>query len=74
MYLSDASSIAQHRKKQLCPTTEIRKILTGNKTILEEQNSKKKKRQILQALHMSYIQHKLNIINFSTSVNVPKCL
>ena len=35
MHLSDTSSIAQHLKKHSCPTTQLRKILTDNTTILE---------------------------------------
>ena len=42
MHLSDTSSIAQHLKKHSCPTTELRKILTDNTTILEHQNNKQK--------------------------------
>ena len=42
MQLSDTSSIAQHLKKHSCPTTELRKILTDNTTILEYQNDKQK--------------------------------
>ena len=41
MHLSDTSSIAQHLKKHSCPTTQLRKILTDNTTILENQNNKK---------------------------------
>ena len=40
MHLSDTSSIAQHLKKHSCPTTQLRKILTDNTTILEHQNNK----------------------------------
>ena len=42
MHLSDTSSIAQHLKKHSCPTTQLRKILTDNTTILEHQNNKQK--------------------------------
>ena len=49
MHLSDTSSIAQHLKKHSCPTTQLRKILTDNTTILEHQNNKQKL-QILEAL------------------------
>ena len=42
MHLSDTSSIAQHLKKHSCPTTQQRKILTDNTTILEHQNNKQK--------------------------------
>ena len=38
MHLSDTSSTAQHLKK----TTDFRKILTENTTILEQQNNKQK--------------------------------
>ena len=41
MHLSDTSSIAQHLKKHSCPTTQLRKILTDNTTILEHQNNNK---------------------------------
>ena len=73
MHLSDTSSIAQYLKKQSCPTAELRKILTENTTILEQQNNKQKL-QILEALHIRTIQPKLNRINFETSANVLKCL
>ena len=42
MHLSDTSSIAQHLKKHSCPTTQLRKILIDNTTILEHQNNKQK--------------------------------
>ena len=42
IHLSDTSSIALHLKKHSCPTTELRKILTDNTTILEHQNNKQK--------------------------------
>ena len=58
MHLSDTSSIAQHLKKHSYPTTELRKILTENTTILEHQN-KKQKLQILEALHIRNMQPKL---------------
>ena len=67
-HLSDTSSIAQHFKKYSCPTIELRKILTEN-TILEQQNNKQKL-HILEALHIRNIQPKLNRINFETSANV----
>ena len=35
MHLCDTSSVAQHLKTHSCPTTELRKILTDNTTILE---------------------------------------
>ena len=74
MRLSDTSSIAQHlKKKHSCPTIELRKILTENTTILEQQNNKQKL-QILEALNIRNIQSKLNRINFETSANVLKCL
>ena len=73
MHLSDTSSIAQHLKKYSCPTTEFRKIITENTTILEQQNNKQKL-QILQALHVRNVQPKLNGINFETSVNILTCL
>ena len=73
MHLSDTSSIAQHLKKSSCPTTQLRKILTGNTTILEHQNNKQKL-QILEALHIRNMQPTLNRINFQTSTNVLKCL
>ena len=69
LHLSDTSSIAQHLKKHTCPTTELRKILTENTTMLEHQNNKQKL-QILEALHIRNIQPKLNRINFETSTNV----
>ena len=73
MHLSDTSSIAPHLKKHSWPTTELRKILTENTTILEHQNSKQKL-QILEALHIRNIQPKFNSVNFETSANVLKCL
>ena len=73
MHLSDTSSIAQHLKKHSCPTTELRKILTDNTTILEHQNNKQKL-QILEALHIRNTQSALNRINFQSSANVLKCL
>ena len=60
-------------KKYSCPTTELRKILTDNTTILEHQNNKQKL-QILEALHIRNMQPTLNRINFQTSANVLKCL
>ena len=68
MHLSDTSSIAQHLKKHSCLTTEIRKILTDNTTILDHQNNQQNL-QILEALHIRNIQPKLNRINFETSAN-----
>ena len=73
MHLSDTSSIAQHLKKHSCPTTQLRKILTDNTTILEHQNNKQKL-QILEALHIRNMQLALDRINFQTSANVLKCL
>ena len=73
MHLYDTSSIAQHLKKHSCPTTEIRKILTENTTILEHRNNKQKL-QILEALYIRNMQPKINRINFQTSANVLKCL
>ena len=73
MHLSDTSSIAQHLKKHSCPTTQPRKILTDNTTILEHQNNKQKL-QILEVLHIRNMQPTLNRINFQTSANVLKCL
>ena len=69
MHFSDTSSTAQHLKKHSCPTTELRKILTDNTTILEHQNNKQKL-QILEALHIRNMQLTLNRINFQTSANV----
>ena len=62
MLLSDTCSIAQHLKKHSSPTTDLRKILTEY-TILEQQNNKQKQ-QIHEALHISNIQPKLNLIIF----------
>ena len=73
MHLSDTSSIAQYLKKHSCPTTQLRKILTDNTTILEHQNNKQKL-QILEALHIRNLQPAPNRINFQTSANVLKCL
>ncbi len=42
-------------KKHLCPTTQLRKILTDNTTILGRQNDKQKL-QILEALHIRNLQ------------------
>ena len=69
-HLSDTSSIAQHLKKNSCPTTQLRKILTDNTTILEHQNNKQK----LEALHIRNLQPALNRINYQTSANVLKRL
>ncbi len=63
MQLSDTSPIAQHLKKNSCPTTELRKILTENTTILEQQNNEQKL-QILEALHIRNIRPKLFRRNF----------
>ena len=63
VYLSNTSSIAQHLKKHSCPTTQQRKILTDNTTILEHQNNKQKL-QILEALHIRNLQPTINRINF----------
>ena len=71
--LQCTSSIAQHLKKHSCPTTQLRKILTDNTTILEHQNNKQKL-QILEALYIRNLQPALNRINFQTSANVLKCL
>ena len=73
IHISDTSSIAQHLKKHSCPTTELRKILTDNTTILEHQNNKQKL-QSLEALHIRNMQPTLKGINFQTSANVLKCL
>ena len=73
MHISDTSSIAQHLKKYSCPTTQLRKILTDNTTILEHQNNKQKL-QIFEALHIRNLQPALNRINYQTSANVLKCL
>ena len=70
MHLSDTSTIAQRLKKHSCPTTQLRKILTDNTTILEHQNNKQKL-QILEALRN--MQPTLRI-NFQTSANVLKCV
>ena len=72
MYLSDTHSIAQHLKKHSCLKIELRKILTEN-TILEQQNNKQKL-QILKALNIWNIQAQLYRINVKTSANVLKCL
>ena len=56
-----------------CPTTQLRKILTDNTTILKHQNNKQKL-QILEALHIRNLQPTLNRIHFQTSANVLKCL
>ena len=55
------------------PTTELRKILTENMTILEYQHNKQKL-QILEALHIRNIQRKLNRIDFETNADVLKWL
>ena len=73
MHLSDTNSTAQHLKKHSCLTTQLRKILTDNTTIVEHQNDKQKL-QILEALHIRNMQPALNRINFQTSGNVLKCL
>ena len=57
---------AQHLKKHSCPSTQLRKILTDNTTILEDQNNKQKL-QILEALYIRNLQPTLNRINFQTS-------
>ena len=59
MHLSDTSSIAQHLKKHSCPTTQLRKILTDNTTILEHQNNKNyrfSKHYILETCHWHLIE------------------
>ena len=45
------------------PTTELRKIITENTTILEHQTNKQKL-QILEAQHIRNMQPKLNRISF----------
>ena len=60
-------------KEHSSPTTQLRKILTDNTTILEHQNDKQKL-QILEALHIRNMQPTLNRINFQTSAIVLKCL
>ena len=60
-------------KKHSCPTTQLRKILTDNTTILEHQNNKQKI-QIREALHIRNMQPTLNRINFQTSANILKSL
>ena len=72
MHLSDISSIVQHLKTFM-PNNWISEILTENTTILEQQN-KKQKLQILEALQIRNKQPKLNRINFETNANVLKCL
>ena len=57
------------KRKHSRPTTQLRKILTDNTTILEHQNNKQKL-QILEALHIRNMQPTLNRINFQTSANV----
>ena len=56
-----------------CPTSEFRKFLTDNTTILEQQNSKQRV-EILEDLHIRNKNPKLNKINFESSANVSKCL
>ena len=71
MRISDTSSIAQHFKKIIIPSTELRKILTENTTILELQNNKQKL-QIVEALHIRNIQTKVQTVQtlFLQSSNV----
>ena len=73
MHLSDTSAIAQHLKKYSCPTSEFRKILTDNTTILEQQNNKQRL-HILEALYIRNKNPSLNKINFEFSTNILKCL
>ena len=72
MYFSDTNFIAQHLKKHSCPTTDLRKILSDD-TILEQQNNKQKL-QIPEALRIRNIRPKFNRIDFETSANVLKRL
>ena len=71
MHLSDTSSIDQHLKKHLCPTTQLRKILTQQYSNIKIIN---KKLQILEALYIRNLQPVVNRINFQTIANVLKCL
>ena len=59
MHLSDTISIAQHLKRHSFTTTEFRKTLTENTTILEQQNNKQKL-QILKTEHIRNILSKLS--------------
>ena len=61
MHLLDISSIEQHLKKHSCPSTELRKILTKNTTILKHQNNKQKL-QILEALYIRNIETSANVL------------
>ena len=53
--------------KKSCLTTELRKSIPENTTILEQQNNKQKL-PIKKALRIRNIQPKLNRINFETKV------
>ena len=58
MHLSDTSSIAQHLKKHSCPTTQLRKILTDNTTILKiiNKNFRFSKHSILETCNQHLIE------------------
>ena len=58
------------KKKHSSPTTEFRKILTDNTTILKQEN----KKQGLKALHIRNKHPKLNRNEFESSANVLKYL
>ena len=62
MHLSDTSSIAQHLKKHSCPTTQLRKILTDNTTILEHQNNKQKFQILTHYILETCNQHLIELI------------
>ena len=68
IHLSDINSIAQHLKMHLCPTTELRNILSENNNIITA------KLEILETLLIRTTQAKHKRFNFKTISNVLKCL
>ena len=62
MHLSNTISIAQHLKKHSCPTTQLRKILTDNTTILEHQNNKQKLQILEHYILETCNQHLIELI------------
>ena len=56
-----------------CSTTEFRKFLTENTTIIEKEIGKQRL-EILESLNIRNKRPKLNKINFETRANIFKCL
>ena len=62
LYYQGKFNSSAFKKKHSCPTTQLRKILTDNTTILEHQNNKQKL-QILEAYILETCnQHSIELI------------